>query len=518
MMKTILVGCVLFITVGFAGSGPVGLWHFDEAADSTIARDSAQNHPGTLVGPVGFVEDGISGKAVRIQLGGYIDMGDVLHFGDEDFSLAAWVKLPEGNAREQILLAKHQAGYGGYLVGMNYHLSTYGKDGRAWFYTIGAPGYQPTSTTVISDGQWHFVVSVYHKGGIGEIFVDGGSAEDTKTMPLNPMTNAPFRIGAISAGAGCDAWVDEVQVYDHALTKAEVQGLYDKPGSVVGGNGGINTGMTLWLKADDCASVGDGNPVATWPDASGKGLDVSIPSGQESRRPVYVADAIHSRPAIRFDGDDYLVRPDTAGWELTSTEEATVFVVLKQSGSDSRNTILGWADGGNRFMLHTTWEDILALQHGYIYSAQGNWTQPTGWDDQYHVVEFVRDNPSFECIIDGTALAQQSGNTILNLAQRNMLYIGNDAWDNIFTGDLCEMMVYDRALTISRREEVRRYLADRYGITARKQVNLETFAGLASHWLETGCSAPDWCGQADRNISGEVNLLDLLDLVAVWLQ
>lgn len=41
---------------------------------------------------------------------------------------------------------------------------------------------------------------------------------------------------------------------------------------------------------------------------------------------------------------------------------------------------------------------------------------------------------------------------------------------------------------------------------------------LASGWLETTCSGPDWCMGADRDQSGDVNLEDFEDLAAAWLQ
>jgi len=39
---------------------------------------------------------------------------------------------------------------------------------------------------------------------------------------------------------------------------------------------------------------------------------------------------------------------------------------------------------------------------------------------------------------------------------------------------------------------------------------------LASHWLEAGCTEPDWCGRADINHSGTVDLGDLGELGWDW--
>ncbi len=49
-------------------------------------------------------------------------------------------------------------------------------------------------------------------------------------------------------------------------------------------------------------------------------------------------------------------------------------------------------------------------------------------------------------------------------------------------------------------------------------VNWGDFSILASHWLETGCSAPDWCGGADLNHGGEVTWGDFGIFASHWLE
>lgn len=49
------------------------------------------------------------------------------------------------------------------------------------------------------------------------------------------------------------------------------------------------------------------------------------------------------------------------------------------------------------------------------------------------------------------------------------------------------------------------------------KVDLADLALLGSHWLETGCSAPDWCGGADLDTDGDVDRDDLMFLADYWL-
>jgi hypothetical protein len=39
---------------------------------------------------------------------------------------------------------------------------------------------------------------------------------------------------------------------------------------------------------------------------------------------------------------------------------------------------------------------------------------------------------------------------------------------------------------------------------------------IASHWLESGCEYPGWCGGADVNVSGEVDGIDFALLAEKW--
>lgn len=52
---------------------------------------------------------------------------------------------------------------------------------------------------------------------------------------------------------------------------------------------------------------------------------------------------------------------------------------------------------------------------------------------------------------------------------------------------------------------------------ATRRIDMETFSGLAKHWLQSPCAAPDWCEGADRTFDGSVDFDDVLDLVNVWL-
>jgi PKD repeat protein len=49
-------------------------------------------------------------------------------------------------------------------------------------------------------------------------------------------------------------------------------------------------------------------------------------------------------------------------------------------------------------------------------------------------------------------------------------------------------------------------------------VNFTDFAYLAVRWLDSNCSPPDWCGNADLDMTRQVDLLDLGALAEYWLE
>lgn len=288
----------------------------------------------------------------------------------------------------------------------------------------------------------------------------------------------------------------------------------------------IRPGLKLWLKADSL-SLGDGQAVSLWPDSSGSALDVS--QGVADWQPVFKTAIVNDKPVVRFDGSQWLNRESVPGTSITSGTAATIFVVENQSSADSQNSTLGWGNkGDNRLLLHTAYDGWVGIQHGNIYTApdgDGGFV-PAGWPDVFHIAEFKRDDGLYSVIIDGKdkLIVDRTGTPALNTDGSTKLYIGSDQWDNFFTGDIAEILVYDRALNSGETAIVRQYLVDKYGLSNHVwgtdlnnsgRTDLVDFAEFARWWMETDCLAPYWCANSDLDRSSEVNLADF-ELFADW--
>ncbi|MFA7309454.1 MAG: LamG domain-containing protein, partial [Candidatus Paceibacterota bacterium] len=219
-------------------SGLVGHWTFDGPninwKTGTIVDSSGQGNNGTPVslGTTTSPTIGKIGQALKFNGSTYIDTLDdaaangtgPLHFADTDtFSLSLWYK---GTDTEQ------NGSFGKTLLGRssgdiyaNFILRS-GKVGylhynNAWLNNI-------ESTTNVADGRWHHVTYVNHSNETGDLYVDG-AAEITGSSSSISAAAYKFTISSFMFGYSAkytSGTVDDVRIYNRALSVTEVQQLY----------------------------------------------------------------------------------------------------------------------------------------------------------------------------------------------------------------------------------------------------------------------------------------------------
>jgi len=283
---------------GGSGSsvGPLAHWRFDEAPGATTAADSAGTFAGTLSATgASFISGGRAGNALSVVQGanGFVDFGDNFNFANQDFSVVAWVRTAPGDTNTfSNFLSKHNANTAnGYILSYN-HSTIAGSAGKAFFYagtrTISSGGFTvvdvPVSTTSVNDGNWHQVVGVYRTSGATTVYVDGAPFEGSILSSAIATNSAPFLIGGFnSAGAPTSSFtgsVDDVQIYNRALSDGEINFLFANPGleivptTVTGTVRNAVNGQPL---PGASVSVNGGTPVIT--SATGTFTVTNVPSG-----------------------------------------------------------------------------------------------------------------------------------------------------------------------------------------------------------------------------------------------
>ena len=218
--------------------GLVGYWTFDEGTGTTAYDYSGQGNNGTknngqwLTG-TSCKKGGCFGTTIDSILD-YVQVIDpasgILDFSDNDsFSYLMWFKDSQNQGTESDQLWK-----GGYSPNSGYRMLTNTASGGPICQyadsdtAVGADG-ASTATSVL-DGNWHLVVCIMDRVSKKFlIYLDGVyKAADTnltegsaKSSAVNP------RLGEAWGGAEVNGAVDDVRIYNRALSAEEIQAIYN---------------------------------------------------------------------------------------------------------------------------------------------------------------------------------------------------------------------------------------------------------------------------------------------------
>lgn len=209
-------------------AGLIAHWDFDELGGTT-AHDQIGSVDGTLIGGVGFTgTGGVIGGAVEFS-DGFVSMGTNFP-ALPAFSIQAWVQTDDPSGMMPV--SRHRAGVAqGYFLSLNDVNDGFTVDGSAGFYSAnGTSGGSAVGGTAVNNGTWRQLVGVY-SNGTTQIFVDGALV-GTGNFGHSTPASVDFLVGGVvnSVGTAINFYrglIDEVKVFDHALSAQEVEDLYD---------------------------------------------------------------------------------------------------------------------------------------------------------------------------------------------------------------------------------------------------------------------------------------------------
>jgi hypothetical protein len=229
------------------------LWlPFDETNGTASANLASPTNYGTQVGnptPVlgAHVANslGFNGVNQSVTVPDYPD----IEIGTNDFTIDAWIQCPTNSSGVHTIVDKRTYGggktYSGYIFDLYDNTLLIQLD----------PGYyngnNEDTSTLPADGNWHFVaVTVQRTSTNGiQFYVDGqptGTSNPT-TREGNLSNNASMQVGGSTlAGTYWLGGLDEVEVFNRALTPAEIQAIYN-----IGSGGKCKSCCTN----DECISI-----------------------------------------------------------------------------------------------------------------------------------------------------------------------------------------------------------------------------------------------------------------------
>jgi hypothetical protein len=224
-------------------------------------------------------------------------------------------------------------------------------------------------------------------------------------------------------------------------------------------------GLEMWLKSESAESqyaLG----ASAWPDQSGKGHDAT--QTVTANQPGQVeADGNNCQGAFSFAGNQFFnFNLPIDGWE-----EMTVFIVGKSFVDPPASTPAAYSAGilwnenapwGNTFV--TPYQKSVVFSFGTTQQRNESiYTRPANIGQDLTITRAAHNGSTDSLYIDGQ-LVQSKANKLPVLGGATAAgFIGRGINNTYFTGEISEILVYDRVLTTSEASQVEFYLRDKFG-------------------------------------------------------
>ncbi|HYH14106.1 MAG TPA: T9SS type A sorting domain-containing protein [Flavisolibacter sp.] len=283
------------------------------------------------------------------------------------------------------------------------------------------------------------------------------------------------------------------------------------------GPAGIQSGLKMWLRADAEATLAHNDGLLnSWVYAN----DVSKSfQSASTRRPQVRQNQFNFRPAITFSGAQEMIGPINQLAPLEAhDDDYSLFVVWKGASSSGYRIWTQWgctSVSGEGFAFQTG-------SNGNKYGAQFETIAPGGPTPAAGIVQTYAPG---DLLISQLNVLNQASNDLEIIDSRNfdnpkVATVGNGVRDlstkgNIlgrrcsisgepFSGDLAELIVFDRPISGVEREKIFSYLSIKYGIN------------LQSRGVRTSLYASDWNGVTGTTFwSGMLNANYAHDLFGI---
>lgn len=193
---------------------------FDEGVGDAVIDDSIHSNNGEIKGNTKWV-DGKSGTALGFGGGGdsvEIPASDSLNITDK-ITLEMWVKVGPGAEVKQAGIEKGGWETGEYSIYPVYEGGTV----MQFFDLPAACGDAGIRGPGIQDNQWHYVAGTWD-GKVISLYIDGDLETSGKCDGKLKRSNQAVYIGSrLASERFLTGVVDEVRIYNRALTQAEIK-------------------------------------------------------------------------------------------------------------------------------------------------------------------------------------------------------------------------------------------------------------------------------------------------------
>ena len=475
--------------------GLVGYWSMNEGTGSYAGDSSGNKNTGTLTNGPTWV-DGKRGKALNFDgSNDYVDAGNIGPPNTNGMSVAFWTNLDSLNGGWRGFVSKATGGGTNqfqYVIGFGS-----GSDTNIRIHTSDATTqYNNNCPVNIAGraGEWIQIVAVWNTTSCTMYLNGVAKISQSTTLGMNTTTDFPLRIGTAYSASGyeIDGKIDEVRIYNRALSAAEVQALY-KSGAAKRTQGPSNLGLVGYWSFDDgtttVANDSSGNrnhgrltnmdSATDWvPGKRGKALDFD---GSND----YVTMG-------NITADDFGTGPMSVSvWFKTSSVGYQEPVDNKTAGTNLAGFNLYMNTGSNKMTFRIA-DGTNQRSISGITAVDNN---------QWHHAVGVRNGDTITIYIDGVQEGTATGVSAYNISNATTFFVGaygTGAGQANWNGLIDDVRVYNRALSAT---EIQALYESTYRAVNVSQNNRLT-DGLVGFWSFNG---PDMSGVTAYDRSGNNN-------------
>lgn len=398
----------------FPTEGLLALWHFDEN-NGTLALDAQGNFDGTVNGAdwtSGISHSGLDFNA--IDGGVTIPANANLNLTGDEISLTFWFKMNE--IAEAGCFLFHNTKYIVYIDG----------NGKVSFAI-----YNPTYHSIVTnwsdrilDTDWHFVAATYD-GTTMKLFIDNQLMNSSEQSGNLNSRVAEIHIGNQSSYRFLDGLMDEVAIYNRALTIDEINTMY-------------NT-----IPNPD---TGDGNLVSWWPMNEFGGTAVPDAHGNNNGTESNATWATGvSGNCLSFNGESSTVNiPNNP--TLDFANELTIMAWVntrdyKEAKIAQKGDWDGHGIGGTKW---TGWKGHVRLEESGSESIE--WTEGRPLLNEWYHVALTYDGNMLKLYVNGQLNNSRTISGTLHVNTRTASIGSDNGAQKFFNGLIDEVKFFNSAL------------------------------------------------------------------------
>jgi subtilisin family serine protease len=206
----------------------IGWWKLDEGS-GTVVHDSARTNNGTISEAIWAT--GKIGAALEFDgINDHVNCGGPDLDGMKSLTLSAWIYGHQWRTGggSWILAKRNTSGFSYDLVVDN---SSGSPDIAVGFYCDGVSAALHSPKNLINLNNWYHIVAT-NSGSVQKIYINGNAvaSSNVNTGPIRN-TSANFWIGQITDAyypSAFDGLIDDVRIYERAITDSEVLRLYNE--------------------------------------------------------------------------------------------------------------------------------------------------------------------------------------------------------------------------------------------------------------------------------------------------